>query len=140
MKRFASTPGFIILTVALGGCGLDPLDRQPSVTASAAAPAYYVSERGQITPVACKREPRGGFGGLPPGCARDTALLAQVVHPNDVLHPRKAGQASSVPAARAAEAYIYGTDGAGAGGGGGEAPGRNPPLVVVPQAGNSAGE
>ncbi len=54
-----------------------------------------------------------GLGGsrLPPGCANNANLLAMVERKKDVVKGRKLGAAPASPSARAAQKYIYGSQG-----------------------------
>jgi type IV pilus biogenesis protein CpaD/CtpE len=54
-----------------------------------------------------------GLGGsrLPPGCANNANLLAMVERKKDVVKGRKLGAAPASPSARAAQKYIYGSEG-----------------------------
>ncbi len=123
--------------LALAACGLPPVATAPSALALAAAPAYGRGFTGAIVPVACAGPPLGGFGALPPGCARDLALGAQAVDPHDLLRPRHPGPPLSDPSARAAYVYIYGTESPVAPAGGAVA---GTPIVVqtLPPAGAGA--
>jgi hypothetical protein len=72
-----------------------------------------------------------GFGGsqLPPGCANNANLLAMVERKKDVVKGRKLGAAPASPSARAAQKYIYGSQGTS---GGGVSPSTQPATPAGP--------
>jgi type IV pilus biogenesis protein CpaD/CtpE len=73
-----------------------------------------------------------GLGGsrLPPGCANAANLLAMAERKKDVVKGRKLGAAPASPSARAAQTYIYGSQGNLGGGG-------KPPSQSATPAGTS---
>jgi len=73
---------------------------------------------------------------LPPGCAVDQAIAAQVTAPNDLLRGRKLPPGPSWPYAQATERYEHRNDGAsGQEGSGGRGSGGSPTPLAQPETG-----
>lgn len=108
MRPMRNVPLFLAGILALAGCETMPIAQAaPDVLSLADEPRYLAAPGHAIVPVACLRPvPRGE----PSGCLVDTVFARQVAHPSDLVRPRAPGPAPTAPAARAAEAYIFGTD------------------------------
>ena len=112
----------------VGACGesvvISDFADQPSVLTLGFQPTYVALSPHVITPTSCLAPYRSGYGSLPARCNLDRAFGSQIANAGDVAHPRDPGPPSAIPAARAAEAYIFGDEvgvsGAGAGGGAGQ--------------------
>ena len=50
-------------------------------------------------------------GGLPPGCANAHNLLMMAEREDDLMRGRRLGPAAAAPSARAAQKYVYGSEG-----------------------------
>jgi hypothetical protein len=132
LRRTAS----VLAVVALPACAQLPADYSPRYVR---VPVESHKHPGRIdhyelVPEACLvPDPSDtGLGGsrLPPGCANNANLLAMVERKRDVVEGRKLGAAPASPSARAAQKYIYGSQGV-------SRTGFNPSMQSVTPAGTT---
>ena len=97
---------------------------EPSVLRMGFEPTYTLAAPHVVVPTSCLAPYPSGYGTRPPRCNLDLAMAAQIADATDVARAGQPGPPSSIPAALAAEQYIYGETvpvSPGFGGGGGRA-------------------
>jgi type IV pilus biogenesis protein CpaD/CtpE len=104
----------VLAVAVLPACAERPPDYSPHYVQVPVTSQNRVSHYA-LTPEACLvPDPTDtGLGGsrLPPGCANNANLLAMAEQKRDLVKGRKLGAAPASPSARAAQKYIYGSEG-----------------------------
>ena len=102
----------LLAAALLAGCTepvvFSNLASEPSVLRLGPEPTYTLAGPRTVVPTSCRSPRASGYGALPPRCNLDLAMAAQIADVSDVAHAEQPGPPSSIPAARAAEVYIYG--------------------------------